>query len=319
MNRLAVKGGTQWKVKTKNTSENLFMNLKRVFQRMVDIGYSKISKLGLSLLAIWIKFVEVNQKLRTKISNFVRRVFARMEADMIGPVEKGIAAARLKSSPLGIYEGVDFRTLPKFVSFRAALLREKVTDKFVILILTVLLISHYGITRSEISGYQEQLRMKQFVVVPGAVNFATVSPHSVKDSEIRNYVIKYLSLLGNVNSRNIDENYSFLIGVMSSELALRFELEAESWISSVKKDNVTETMTIKEKEIISDGTGFYKITVLATKDIYASRELVNSYDEVIEMKLKLLPPSEKSAWYPQIVELERKSAAVFQKSSYGAK
>ena len=238
---------------------------------------------------------------------------------MIGPMEKGIAAARLKTAPIGMYEGVDLRTLPKFVSYRAAILREKVADKFIILILLVLLVSHYGFTRLEIAKYQEQLRTKEFLVVPGALNFAAVSPHSVKDSEIRNYVSRYLSLLGNVNSRNIEENYTYLIGVMSQELALRFEMEAQEWISNVKSDRVTEIISVKEKEIISDGTGFYRVTVLATRDIYANREHVNGYDEVIEMKLKLLPPTEGSAWYPQIVALERKSADTFQKSKYEPK
>jgi hypothetical protein len=307
-----IRGELKWN-RIKNSRENLSMNLKQLFQKIKDFGFSKISKLGLSLLAILTQFLRAKKRLSLWINKSLAKLLKATEAQMIGPIEKGIAAARVNAGPDGIYEGVDLRILPKFISYKAALMRERITDKFIILILSALLVSHYAITRFEIAGYHEQLRTKEFMIVPGAMNFASVSPHSIKDSEIRNYITKYLSLLGNINSRNIEDNYSVLLNYMSPELALRFEVESESWIESVKLDDVTEILTILEKEIVSDGTGLYRLTALARRGIYQNGERISDSEESIEMKLKLLPPSAQRAWYPEIIDLKRKESRPFSK------
>ena len=249
---------------------------------------------------------------RKRILNQLQKGFKWMEDNMVGPIEKGIQAARLQVPPSGVYENIDLRTLPKYISYRAAALRERTSDKFIILILAALLIAHYTTTRFEIADYQKRLRYKDFVAVPGVQDFTTVSPHMIDDSYVQRAVSEFISNLGNVNAKSVNENYQYLADTMTAELGLKFQMEARDWIEKIKQENITEVFTVSEKEIISDGKGRYKVTALGRRDIYVDYEHVNFIDEVIEMELTLVSPKQGRRWQLQITQLKRSQAGAFK-------
>lgn len=231
---------------------------------------------------------------------------------MIGPIEKGIEAAKFSKPAEGAFEGVDLRVLPKYVSFRAALLRNQLTQQYVIGILSLILVVHYVISRVEIYSLYGKLREKEYILAPGVQDFTPASPQTVSDSYIASAVTDFLGQLGNVTAGNIEEQYSALSDAMSPQLKVKFSAEAVEWKARVKAENISELLTVTEKEIRSSGNGYYKATALARRDRYINNEYLGHTDEAIEMTLELVPPKSGRRWYLQIDSLTRMPAETFR-------
>jgi len=231
---------------------------------------------------------------------------------MVGPIEKGIKAAELAKPPEGSYEGVDLRTLPKYICFRAALLHNKLTLQYVILILSVFLLSHFVVTRKEVYSLYSKLREKEYILAPGVMDFTPAAPQSVPDSYVANAVVDFLGQLGNVTAGNIEEQYAALSESMSPQLRVKFLAEASSVKTKVKAEGISELLTVTEKEIRTTGDGYYQITALARRDTYVNNEYLGHADEAIGMILQLVPPKSGRRWYLQINSLSRESANSFQ-------
>ena len=231
---------------------------------------------------------------------------------MIGPLEKGIEAARLATPPEGVYEGVDLSVLPKYISFRAALLHNKLTHQYLNLILAVILILQYGMNRHEIYSLYGKLREKEYILAPGVQDFTPANPQTVPESYTADAVTDFINKLGNVNAGNIDEQYSMLTRFMSPQLKVRFEAEATNFKAQVKSDSISETLTVTHREITPSGDGFYHVVALARRDRYINNEYAGHTDEVIEMVLQLIAPQRDQRWYVQINSLSREAADTFR-------
>lgn len=231
---------------------------------------------------------------------------------MVGPIEKGIAAAALSKPQEGAYEGVDLRTLPKYICFRAALLHNKLTLQYLILILSSVLLAHYVVTRHEVYSLYGKLREKEFILAPGVMDFTPASPQSVPDSYVANAVVDFLGQMGNVTAGNIEEQYAALSESMSPQLKVKFLAEAATWKAKVRTEGISELLTITEKEIRTTGDGYYQVTALARRDTYVNNEYLGHVDEAVEMILQLVPPKSGKRWYLQINSLSRQSADSFQ-------
>lgn len=231
---------------------------------------------------------------------------------MIGAIEKGMEAAQVVTPPKGSYEGVDLSILPKYISFRAALLRTQLTQQYVILILAVLLIAHFVATRIEIFSLYGKLRAKEYILAPGVQDFTPASAQSVPDSYVADAVMEYLGQLGNVTSGSIDEQYKLLSNSMSAQLQVKFLSEATDFKTKVKAENISELLTVTEKEIKSTGDGYYQVTALAKRDTYVNNEYIGHAEEAIEMVLQLVPPKSGRRWFLQINSLTRQNAETFK-------
>lgn len=232
--------------------------------------------------------------------------------EMIGSIEKGMVAAQVVTPPKGSYDGVDLKVLPKYISFRAALLRTQLTQQYVILILALLLIAHFAATRIEIFSLYGKLRAKEYILAPGVQDFTPASAQSVPDSYVADAVTEYLGQLGNITSGSIDEQYKLLAGSMSPQLQVKFLSEAADFKAKVKSENISELLTVAEKEIKATGDGYYQVTALAKRDTYVNNEYIGHVEEAIEMVLQLVPPKSGRRWFLQIDSLTRQSAETFK-------
>jgi len=231
---------------------------------------------------------------------------------MIGPIEKGIAAAKISEVPEGVYEGVDLRVLPKYISFRAALLHQKLTLQYMILILAGFMALYFIISRAEIYSLYGKLRAKEYILAPGVLDFTTAAPQAVPDNYVSAAVMDFLGQLGNVTSGNIDEQFANLSDSMSPQLRVKFLSEATDWKAKVKAENISELLTISQKEIRSNGNGYYQVTALGRRDTYINNEYIGHAEEAIEMVIQLVPPKSGKRWYLQINSLSRESADTFR-------
>jgi hypothetical protein len=233
-------------------------------------------------------------------------------SNMIGAMEKGIEAAKVSVPPSGSYEGLDLTVMPKYLCFKAALVKEKLLLKNVILALLFVFGGYFLITRNEIANLYSKLREKEFILAPGVIDFTPASPQSVTDGYVDNAVMDFTSLLGNINPVNIDEQYKKLSSYMSQKMNVRFNLEASDWVETVKLENISEVLKVSDKEIVSDEKGNYKVVIISTRERYASNEYLGKTDEIIEMRLKLVPPKQGKRWFIQIEDLTRTESNSFR-------
>lgn len=233
---------------------------------------------------------------------------------MLTAMDKGIEAAAVASPPIGVYQGVDLRILPKFVAFKAAMMKQKLTLQYILAIHLAAFAVHFGLSRYEIHGLEKKLREKEYILAPGVIDFTPASPQSVSDSYVVNASMSFLAMLGNVNAANIDEQYRRLASFMSPELRIQFEEEAREWRETVKYENISEILRITDREVVASGEGFYKMTALAQRERYSNGESLGRVDEMIEMTMKLVPPVQGKEWYLEITSLKRGRADGFKPS-----
>lgn len=242
-----------------------------------------------------------------------RATMAHRASTMIGPMEKGIAAAKLSSPPPSEYEGVDLSFLPKYICYRAALLKSNLTLQTVLGLLICLFIGReiaHGLKSAEL---EKLLRTKEYILAPGVMDFTRASPDSVSDSYVMDAATEFLSLLGNVNPANINDQYQSLSRYMNPKLKITFEMETASWIEQVQQDDLSQILTVTDKEFVTNDKGAYQVTAFARADYYSEREYLGHEDKVIKMTLKLTPPESGKRWYLQIQKLTWLKAETFQR------
>lgn len=232
--------------------------------------------------------------------------------DMIGAMEKGIAAARLSRPPEGSYAGVDLSVIPQYVSFRAALLKEKLTLQWLLLSLAILFATYVVMTRVESASLREALRQKEYILAPGVTDFTTASPQTVPDRYVEQAVNDFVSKLGSINATNIDEQYAALTSFMNVTLRVRFEAESEAWKARVKEERLTEAMAIIDRSIATDDQGRYRAVVRTRTDSFIRNTYAGARDEVIEMEMALVPPKDGRRWFLEITGLTRAAAETYR-------
>ena len=231
---------------------------------------------------------------------------------MLTAMDKGVEAAKMSTPPMGVYQGVDLRVLPKFIAFKAAMLKERMTLQYVLAIHMAAFALNFAFSRYEIHSLETKLREKEYILAPGVMDFTTASPQSVSDSYVVNAALSFLGMLGNINAANVDEQYKRLATFMTPELRIQFEEESHEWREAVKSDNISEILRITDREVVVTAEGFYKVTALTSRERYASSESLGHVDEVVEMTMKLVPPVKGKEWYLEITSLKRSRADGFK-------
>lgn len=225
------------------------------------------------------------------------------ETTVIGPLEKGVKRKEIDKPPEGTYGGVELKSLPNYISYKASLIREKSNLKLIIGILLTIFTAHYIATSIEISKLHKSLREKEYILAPGVSDFTTVSPQAVPDTYINDAVTDFVSDLGNINSKNVDDQYERLKRFMSDKLKIQFELETNDWIEQVKAEGLSQIFTLHTKTISTDDKGVYYITAKGHAEFYSSSNYIGKEDQVIEMILSLTSPQKGKRWYLQIEKL----------------
>ncbi|MFK7824481.1 MAG: hypothetical protein AB8G05_10000 [Oligoflexales bacterium] len=228
---------------------------------------------------------------------------------MIGPKEKNF---HKQTSDPPNKSKTNFQSLPKYISYRAALLREKLILTYLLGLLALLFIGYFAISRMEISSLYKQLRVKEYILAPGVLDFTTATPQSVPDSYVNDAVNDFLSTLGNINAHIITEQYESLKRFMSPELKIQFAADSKEWIQQTKHEDLAQIFRVKSKKIISNSDGYYSITAFVRADFYASGQSLGHEDQVVEMTIKLVPPDREKRWYLQITSLSWSKLESFQ-------
>ena len=223
--------------------------------------------------------------------------------EMIGAAQKGIEAAKLKTPPLGEYEGLDLKNLPKYICYKAAYLKTQMTLKYVLAAVVAVFATYAVIREYSFLKFMERYRLKEYILAPGVMDFTTASPQTVSESYVNDAVADFLSQLGNVNPTNIEEQYESLSRSMSPELKIKFKMEIADWMGQVKENGISQLLHVNQKEVKTDDKGNYRVTAISRAEFYSQNNFLGHEDQVIEMELKLVPPESGRRWYLQISKL----------------
>ncbi len=242
------------------------------------------------------------QPLRNEIDKKPKQ-FSEWGGKMVGAMEKGIEAAKLSTPPSGSYEGIDLTTLPKYICFKAALLRSQATFQYIIIALSVVFSMYAVIREYSFLNFMQRYRLKEYILAPGVMDFTKASPQTVSENYVNDAVMDFLSQLGNVNPSNIDEQYRSLSRFMSPQLAVKFQMEISDWVGQVKENKISQILEVTNKEITGDDHGHYKIVAMARAEYYTQDAYLGHENQAIEMQLELVPPKSGTRWYLQITHL----------------
>lgn len=231
---------------------------------------------------------------------------------MVNEKQKNISGRTISVQKGNLMES-DIRTLPKYLCYKATLLREKLTLQYVLALVVAAWVIQYTVDKFSDMELMRKYRQKEFILAPSnIVGFTPARPQGVPDSYVDDAASTFLGLLGNVNSSNIDGNYKVLTKYMSPELKIQFEAEVQDWVRTIKMENVSEILKVSKKEIVAQEGGHYQLTGIAKRERYAASDYLGFTDEVITMKMKLMPPKEEMQWHLQIYHLSRSDANSFK-------
>ena len=184
---------------------------------------------------------------------------------------------------------------------------------YLIGVISALFLVYFVVSRIEVSSLYDKLRVKEYILAPGVLDFTTATPQSVPDSYVNDAVSDFLSTLGNINASNIIEQYASLTRSMSPELKIQFEADAKDWVAQIKAEDLAQIFMIKSKEIVSNQQGQYGVTAFVKANFYADGQYLGNEDQVVEMTLKLVPPEQGKRWYLQITQINWSKLDKFKK------
>ncbi len=226
---------------------------------------------------------------------------------MLKAIDKGVEAAEMSRPPAGVYGNVDLRAIPKFVSYRAALLREKHGLHFILGLVVFLWTSTFLIQSNRIDYWQSKFREKEFILVPSTiVGHTPAVPQTVPKSYVENAVSFFIELLGNTTPSNIQEHYERFSNYMSPELRTQFLAETVNWRETARTENIYEQVEITQNERLGDGKGGFDVTVALRRDRRVGGDFMGSSPEIIKMRLQLVPPQGEKEWIFEIKEFSRR-------------
>lgn len=247
-------------------------------------------------------------KIKTMLKNTKERLRSA-HSKLVGAVEKGFERAQI--AKVSLPAGLDLATVPNYVAYKAALIREKLLLQYLCIGLGVIGFGVTALWRIDVSSLEAKLRLKEYILAPGVNDFIPVSPQTVPDAYIQHAVSDFVATLGNTNPTNIDERFKQLSSLMSPSLQIQFAAEALEWTAKARNENISEMTTILEKRIEAGEGGTYHATVRVRTDSFVGPESIGYRSEVIEMGLRLVPPDAGRRWYLEITSLSRSSADAY--------
>ena len=199
--------------------------------------------------------------------------------------------------------------IPKALSKEGGLLYKLDNLKLLLVLICSMWVIQFSVDKFHDLELIGKYRQKEFILAPSQITgFTPARPQNVPDSYIEDSSTYYLSLLGNINSLNVENNYLKLSKSMSQALGVRFLAQTKPWVDTVKREKISEVLKIIRKTHLFTDHGFFKVLATVQRDRYRGQLYMGFIKEDIEMTLKLIPPKEEVQWHLQITNLVRKKS-----------
>ena len=171
----------------------------------------------------------------------------------------------------------------------------------------------------QLVGLSDRLSQKRIALVPSRLDQTIeVDVGRISEAQVHSTFTMYLSLLGTVDSTNIDENYRVLKDFMTPELKIQFERETREYRRMVKTEGLSEQSIVSTKkvDVAKDG----QIEAVAVVRIRPSigTTLGKIREEKVIMHMRVITNYEQNQWLLQITSLTRGPIETFGNDGKGA-
>lgn len=200
-------------------------------------------------------------------------------------------------------EGVSFESLPSFISYKAALKKERNAYKGLSKVLSILLVGILVFGGYSFNGLLDRLKTKEYIVFP---EFVPVKPNNIRDDEIRHFAEDTLNLFGSFSAKTIEKNFDLIAERMQKDQRIKFLRDAREIILWAEEENIITSSDCTIDKIIVDD-GIYNITSTCKQEVFSNFEHIKTVRERILMKFKLLAVSSKRKRLIEIIDFLRKS------------
>ncbi len=100
--------------------------------------------------------------------------------------------------------------------------------------------------------------------------------------------------------------------MMAHATRVKFIRLEKYWVDKVKENDISQDFRTRAIKFISKANGLYHIEVYGKKDTFIKHNHVNTQDEVIEIKLKLISPGVGKWWFFEILHLSRNKEEIYK-------
>ena len=151
-----------------------------------------------------------------------------------------------------------------------------------------------------------RLSQKRVALVPSRLDTTIeVDVGKISEKQVYSTLVMYLSLLGNVDGANIDENYRVLKDLMSPDFQIQFERDMRDYRQMVKEEGLAEQIFVGAKKVSIGESG----QVRAEAEVRIRPSFGSSVgkirEEKITVEMRLITNYEKNQWLLQITDLKR--------------
>ena len=231
----------------------------------------------------------------------------RWNRTMLTAIDKGMKAAEVGQPPAGVYGDVDLRVLPRFISFKAASLRQKANLQYIIIVIAFGWISTFIIQNNRIDYWQSKYREKEFILVPSKIIGHTPSvPQSVPQSYVQSAIKSFIQMAGTTTPMGIRDQLRRLGSYMEPRLGSKFLAEMDEWIELCEKKGIYEQVEDTKIEFLYNQSGVFKVKAIIRRDRRENAEFLGTAMEEVLMTLIVQQPKPDQEWTFQISEFSRK-------------
>jgi len=184
----------------------------------------------------------------------------------------------------------------------------------------VVLVSAGIVTLQELRfrGSLERALNKEFLIVPGVVDFMKVRPNLVPDNVVF-YFAEYISeQIGTFSFQNVEDKYPRIAEFMTPQLREMFLAEMRKNLKLYREVAVSEIFNPKPAEGFkqvkdSAGNPYYHVDIHGIVDKYSNDQKIDSRSEVVSLEFRTTRILPDKPWFFEVTSIRRLTFEEFKK------
>lgn len=210
-------------------------------------------------------------------------------------------------------------TIPPFMVSNAVLQDRLRVAKIFSFGVVVVCVGIVGLQEWRFKGALEHALNKEFLIVPGVVDFMRVRPGIIPENVVFYFAEFMADQVGTFTYANIGERYKRASEFMSPALRESFLMEYHKKEKDYKELAVTEIFSpqpVSKFEQLKDDAGnpYYLVHIRGTLDRYSNDQKIASEEEIFTLRFRTTRIVADKPWFFELTSLERQSSEEFARS-----
>lgn len=169
-----------------------------------------------------------------------------------------------------------------------------------------------GFQQTRIHALVQEVRAKEFLVVPGAADFVPVRANMIPDRVVTEFVIYFTTQMVSVTDSNIDRRYRALAHFLTPDLEARLEQELERKAAVLRSLHGAEVFDLLGEPEVQrrtvDGRAQFEARVRGKVARYALGQVLESTTEVVTVTFRTRSAlGAEEPWVFEVIEFERRT------------